>query len=111
MSGAAKRKKGGRRIVTDRAHRHRVLGRYISQTGGALFIVGFLYLLYLAVGFTSAPTAPVAFTGQVVPWSDHGTFHYITIEQHNRLMGTILFCGGAFLCTAIGIYLKRLPDK
>jgi hypothetical protein len=97
--------------MTNRSQKYKALGKFISILGGAFFILGFLYLIYLAVSFTSAPTTPLAASGQIVPWSSHGTFHYITVKEHNLLTWTMIFCGSMFLCVAVGVYLQRLNDK
>lgn len=49
---------------------------------------------------------PVAATGQTIPWSDHGTLHYITAKEHNVLNLTMLFCLGMFAVVAVGVYLE-----
>jgi hypothetical protein len=82
------------------------IGWYISRVGAALFAAGFLYLIWLTAGFMSAPITPVAASGQIIPWSNHGTFHYITVHQSALLNWTLLFCGGMFCCGALGVYLE-----
>ena len=89
----------------------KIIGKIISRLGGTLFVAGFLYLIYLVVGFTVDPMSPVTSSGQVVPWSNHGTIHYITVEEHNRLAQLIIFCVAMFLCVAVGIYLERFKNK
>jgi hypothetical protein len=83
------------------------IGKYLSRAAAALFIVGFLFLMYLIFSFMSEPTQPVPAAGKIVPWSSHGTIHYLTLEEHRLLNWTLVFCVCMFFCAGIGIYLEK----
>lgn len=86
----------------------KTIGRYVTRIAAALFIGGFVYLGHITAGFVSAPRTPSPASGQIVPYSVHGTIVYITAEDEALLSHVYWFCGGTFLCIAFGIYLDRI---
>jgi hypothetical protein len=96
--------------MPSRNYRHQI-GKYLSRLFVTLFFAGLLFLFFLTANFIAEPTAPAPLTGHVIPWSNHGTFHYITPEQYRLLNWTFVFCACMFVCGAVSVYLERTQKK
>jgi hypothetical protein len=67
----------------------------------------FLSLAALTSQFIFAPTKPVEASNNIVPWSNHGTYHYITPRQDltkNWLLGVSY---AAFMGMVLFAYLGQ----
>jgi hypothetical protein len=84
-----------------------MLFRCLFVASGVFALVGFASLMILTNQFIDAPLAADPGSGRIIPWSNHGTYHYITPRESALQNALLLFFVVMFFCLALFGYLDQ----
>jgi hypothetical protein len=76
----------------------KVILRYLLYISATLCAVGWFSLFVFTEQFVLAPTTLDPNSANVVPWNNHGTYHYITFRQDRIKNALIAFNVFMFIC-------------
>jgi hypothetical protein len=78
----------------------KIVFRYLLYVSATLCVVGWLSLFVFTQRFFLAPTTLDKNSANVVPWNNHGTYHYITLREDRIKNVLIAFNVIMFVCAA-----------
>jgi hypothetical protein len=81
--------------------------RYLFYASATLCAVGLFSLFIFTQQFIAAPTAFDKNSANIIPWNNHGTYHYITVQQDRKKNAIIAFSVIMFACAALFGYLDQ----
>jgi len=81
--------------------------RLVYVGGFILCVLGFFGMRVVTKDFVNAPTNPDVNSGRVVPWNNHGTYHYITNNDDFFLVSLQGFCVAMFLLAVGALIMER----
>jgi magnesium-transporting ATPase (P-type) len=85
----------------------RVIFRYLFYASAVLCAIGWLSLFVFTQRFISAPTTLDRNSANIVVWNNHGTYHYITLQEDRIKNMLITFNVLMFVCAASFGYIDQ----